>query len=75
MVLASDVPIGSALSSSAAVEVAVGTALRRLAGLELPGRRLAQLAQRAENDFVGMNCGIMDQFISTLAEPGPPHAA
>ena len=70
MVLASDVPIGSALSSSAAVEVAVGTALRRLAGLELPGRRLAQLAQRAENDFVGMNCGIMDQFISALAEPG-----
>lgn len=70
MVLASDVPIGSALSSSAAVEVAVGTALRRLAGLELPGKRLAQLAQRAENDFVGMNCGIMDQFISTLAEPG-----
>lgn len=70
MVLASDVPIGNALSSSAAVEVAVGTALRRLAGLELTGKRLAQLAQRAENDFVGMNCGIMDQFISALAEPG-----
>ncbi len=70
MVLASDVPIGNALSSSAAVEVAVGTALRRLAGLELTGTRLAQLAQRAENDFVGMNCGIMDQFISVLAEPG-----
>ena len=70
LALAGDVPIASGLSSSAAVEVAVGTALIRLAGLDVPGRRLAQLAQRAENDFVGVSCGIMDQFISALAEPG-----
>ena len=59
-----DVPPGSGLSSSAAVEVATAAAVTGLMGVEIPGPRLARLCQRAENEFVGANCGIMDQFIS-----------
>jgi galactokinase len=59
-----DVPLGSGLSSSAAVEVATATAVTALIGATIPGPRLARLCQRAENEFVGANCGIMDQFIS-----------
>ncbi len=59
-----DVPLGSGLSSSAAVEVATATAVTGLMGLTIPGPKLARLCQRAENEFVGANCGIMDQFIS-----------
>jgi galactokinase len=59
-----DVPLGSGLSSSAAVEVATAIAVSGLMGIELPGPRMAQLCQRAENEFVGANAGIMDQFIS-----------
>jgi galactokinase len=61
VVIESDVPIGAGVSSSAAIEIAVGLALT--AG-KVSGPRLAQIAQRAENHFVGMNCGIMDQFAS-----------
>jgi galactokinase len=63
-VLASDVPIGSGLSSSAAVEVAFAWTWRALLGLALERPQLARLAQHAENAFVGVNCGIMDQFAS-----------
>src|SRR5579863_10052205 len=59
-----DVPLGSGLSSSAAVEVASALAVTSLAGISYPGRILARLCQRAENDYVGANSGIMDQFIS-----------
>ena len=59
-----DVPLGSGLSSSASVEVATATAVLGLIGAVIPGPRLARLCQRAENEFVGANCGIMDQFIS-----------
>lgn len=59
-----DVPLGSGLSSSAALEVATALAVTSLAGVEIPRPRLARLCQRAENEFVGANCGIMDQFIS-----------
>jgi galactokinase len=59
-----DVPLGSGLSSSAAVEVATATAVTALTGVTIPGPKLARLCQRAENEFVGANCGIMDQFIS-----------
>jgi len=59
-----DVPLGSGLSSSAAVEVATATAVTALLGANIPGPKLARLCQRAENEFVGANCGIMDQFIS-----------
>ena len=66
--VASDVPVGAGLSSSAALEVAAARALLSLAGLQLEPVRLAQLSQRAENEFVGMNCGIMDQFIAVHGE-------
>src|SRR5271157_5164916 len=59
-----DVPLGSGLSSSAAVEVATALAITSLLGVSYPGPVLARLCQRAENEFVGANCGIMDQFIS-----------
>ena len=59
-----DVPLGSGLSSSAAVEVATAIAVTSLIGVNIPGPVLARLCQRAENEFVGSSCGIMDQFIS-----------
>jgi galactokinase len=59
-----DVPLGSGLSSSASVEVATALAVTGLIGVSYPGPQLARLCQRAENEFVGANCGIMDQFIS-----------
>jgi galactokinase len=59
-----DVPLGSGLSSSAAVEVATGLAVTSLLGITYPGPILARLCQRAENEFVGASSGIMDQFIS-----------
>ena len=59
-----DVPLGSGLSSSAALEVATMTALTALMGVTIPGPKLARLCQRVENEFGGANCGIMDQFIS-----------
>jgi galactokinase len=59
-----DVPLGSGLSSSAAVEVATALAVTHLIGVTYPGPILARLCQRAENEFVGASCGIMDQFIS-----------
>ena len=68
MALEGDVPAGAGLSSSAAVEVATGTALKALFGLDVDPVQLALLSQKAENEFVGVNCGIMDQFISALGQ-------
>ena len=69
-VVSGNVPRGSGLSSSAALEVAVAKALMAAADLEdaLDDVALAKAAQRAENQFVGVNCGIMDQFISVLGQ-------
>lgn len=64
MMMDSNVPIGSGLSSSAAFEVGIGYALLSLAGIPVDTVELAKLTQKAENEFVGMRCGIMDQFIS-----------
>ncbi len=64
VVYSSDVPIGSGLSSSAAVEVAFATAWRLLTGWQADMLRLAQVCQRAENIYVGVNSGLMDQFAS-----------
>ncbi|MBO8142305.1 MAG: galactokinase [Firmicutes bacterium] len=64
------VPQGMGLSSSAALEVATGFLALRIHGLELPRLRLAQVGQRAENQYVGVNCGIMDQFASALGAAG-----
>lgn len=68
LVISGDVPQGAGLSSSASLEVAVGTALAALNGLEIDGKTIALAGQKAENDFVGMNCGIMDQFIAALGQ-------
>ena len=65
-VITGDVPIGAGLSSSAAVEVATAYTFNELYDLGLDRVKLALLAQRAENEFVGMRCGIMDQYISAL---------
>lgn len=68
LLLRSEVPLGAGLSSSAALEVATGYALLKAAGLEIDRRELARLCQRAENEFVGMRCGIMDQFIACYGQ-------
>ncbi|MGE5385833.1 MAG: galactokinase [Betaproteobacteria bacterium] len=66
--VASNVPIGVGLSSSAALEVATLRALRRLFNIPIDDVRLAQLAQHAEIDYAGVHCGIMDQMASSLAD-------
>jgi galactokinase len=66
----SDLPEGAGLSSSAAVECATAIALTGLYGADVPRAELARLAQHAENDFVGVPCGIMDQSASMLCERG-----
>ncbi len=68
LLISSDVPIGSGLSSSASLEVAVGYAMQMLNNINLLGEELALIAQGAENSFVGVQCGIMDQFISVLGQ-------
>ena len=70
LVLASDVPKGAGLSSSAALECAVLIALADLNELEIPGLERAKLARRAENIFVGAPTGLMDQAASTLCTAG-----
>ncbi len=64
MMLVGDLPMGAGLSASAALEVVVAYALCDLCGLSIERRALALLCQRAENEFVGMRCGVMDQLIS-----------
>ncbi|MCD6303102.1 MAG: galactokinase [Anaerolineae bacterium] len=68
--LASDVPIGAGLSSSAAVELAAAMAFQTLGGLDVDGVDRAKLCQKAENEFVGMHCGIMDQYIISMGQRG-----
>jgi galactokinase len=63
-VLAGDVPIGAGLSSSAAVEMATARAFAVVGSLAWDAARMARVGQRAENEWVGINCGIMDQMIS-----------
>jgi galactokinase len=63
-----DVPIGSGLSSSAAAEVATAYAFQLLNGLEIDRVQLALLCQRAEKEFVGVECGVMDQLIAVLGK-------
>jgi galactokinase len=70
LVVSSDVPIGAGLSSSAALEVATAHALLAAAGLPFDPVEAAQISQRAENEFVGMRCGIMDQYIAARGVAG-----
>lgn len=66
----SDVPIGAGLSSSAAVEVGFAVLWQEMCGWNLERMRLAQLCQRAENLYVGVSCGLMDQFASAHGVEG-----
>jgi galactokinase len=71
LLIDSEVAAGAGLSASAALELSVGYALTRLAGVESPDRRLLALAgQAAEHEYVGTLCGIMDQYISALGVAG-----
>lgn len=68
LVISGNVPQGAGLSSSASLEVAVGKVFQSLYHLPLDGAQLALNGQEAENQFVGCNCGIMDQLISALGK-------
>jgi galactokinase len=70
VVVDGDVPLGAGLSSSAALEMATARALCAAGEIAWEPVRMARLGQRAENQFVGMNCGIMDQFASAVSEEG-----
>ena len=65
-----DVPLGAGLSSSASIEVAVAAALLAIAHSTISGKELALLCQKAENEFTGAQCGIMDQFIAVHGRAG-----
>ena len=69
-VYTSQVPIGAGLSSSAAVEMAFAVTWRALGGWTADPLTLARSAQQAENQYVGMNCGLMDQFASAMGVEG-----
>ena len=69
-VLAGDVPRGAGLSSSAALELATARAFQVVSGFDWDPPSMARLGQKAENQWVGMNCGIMDQMISAAGEAG-----
>ena len=69
-VIDSTVPMSSGLSSSAALECAVATVFEALGGWKLDPVHKAQLCQRAENQFVGVNCGILDQYTSCVGQEG-----
>lgn len=66
--VSSSVPIGSGLSSSAALEVATLRGLRSMFALPIDDVRIAQIAQQAESNYAGVQCGIMDQMASSLAD-------
>jgi galactokinase len=70
LVVGGEVPLGSGLSSSAAIEVSTGFALLSISGHAIDRNQLALACQRAENEFVGARCGIMDQFISAHGRTG-----
>jgi len=65
-----DVPLGAGLSSSASLEVATALALSSLSGIDVPRLELARLCQKAEHEYVGTLCGIMDQFIAVFGAAG-----
>jgi len=66
----SDIPLGGGLSSSASLELGVATVLLGLAGASIAAPRLARLCQRAEHNYAGVQCGIMDQYTIACAEKG-----
>ncbi|NWF69078.1 MAG: galactokinase [Chloroflexi bacterium] len=69
-VIAGDVPVGAGLSSSAALELAAARAFASVTPFTWDAPKMALISQRAENEWVGVNCGIMDQMISAAGEAG-----
>ncbi len=69
-VISGDVPLGAGMSSSAALECATIFGLNHIFDLSLEKMQMVKLAQKAENEFVGVNCGIMDQFASVFGKKG-----
>lgn len=69
-VMAGDIPVGAGLSSSAALEMATARLFAAVSGLPWDPPAMAKLGQKAENEWVGVNCGIMDQMISALGKAG-----
>ena len=69
-VISGDVPIGAGLSSSAALEVAAAMVFCHVSGLTINREKLALLCRRAESEFAGVRCGIMDQFICMMGRKG-----
>jgi galactokinase len=69
-VMAGNVPRGAGLSSSAAVELAAARAFAAVSSIEWDAAKMAKLAQKAENEWVGVNCGIMDQMASAVSKKG-----
>jgi galactokinase len=69
-VFGGDIPIGAGLSSSAALEAGLVFALNYMFNLGIDNISLVKMAQKAENDFVGVKCGIMDQFINIFGKDG-----
>ena len=70
LIIQGQVPMGAGLSSSAALEVATGLALLGISQKEVPPLDLVKICQRAEHEYVGTRCGIMDQFIAVFASSG-----
>lgn len=70
LVVDGDLPLGSGLSSSAALEMAMARAICASSDIPWQPTIMARLGQRAENEFIGVSCGLMDQFASAAAEPG-----
>ncbi len=70
LVVAADLPMGAGLSSSAALEVAIARAFTAAAGAGWDPEAAARLCQQAENEFVGIHCGLMDQFASAVSQEG-----
>ena len=70
LIIQGQVPMGAGLSSSASLEVAAGLALLAISQKEVPPLDLVKICQRAEHEYVGTRCGIMDQFIAVFASSG-----
>jgi len=70
LIIQGQVPMGAGLSSSASLEVATGLALLSVSRAEVPQLELVKICQRAEHEYVGTRCGIMDQFIAVFGRSG-----
>jgi galactokinase len=68
MLFYGNLPVGAGLSSSASIEVLMGFALSEMFGLNIPGKDIALIGKKAENEFIGVNCGIMDQFAAAMGK-------